>query len=123
MKKVLVGGVFNVIHAGHLFFLKEAKKRGDYLIVVIASDKTAGDKAIYPAVTRKQLVESLDFVDKVVIGSDDNKTDVLKKEKPDLVVLGYDQVMRIESIPVERVKKFGDYSTKRIMKKTRHLKG
>ncbi|KKR72063.1 MAG: FAD synthase [Candidatus Roizmanbacteria bacterium GW2011_GWB1_40_7] len=34
MKKVLVGGCFDLIHYGHIVFLKEARKQGDYLIVV-----------------------------------------------------------------------------------------
>jgi FAD synthetase len=122
MKKVLVGGVFNVIHPGHIYFLTEAKKRGDYLVVVIASDKTAGVKGIYPAETRKKLVESLGFVDKVVIGSDNDKMDIVRKEKPVLVVLGYDQVMRIENVPVKRIQKFGDYSTREILNKRKKRK-
>ena len=38
MKKVLVGGCFDLIHYGHIVFLKEARKQGDYLIVALESD-------------------------------------------------------------------------------------
>ncbi len=117
MKKVMVGGVFNVIHPGHIFFLKKAKTYGDYLIVVIATDKTAGKKAFFPAKLRKMLVENLRFVDKVVIGSDNDKMKIVRKEKPDLIVLGYDQHMDIDGIPIKRIKKFGDFSTRKIIRK------
>ena len=115
--KVLVGGVFNIIHPGHIYFLKEAKKFGDYLIVVIATDKTAGKKVIYPAELRKKMVESLDFVDKEVVGNDINKMDIVRREKPDVIVLGYDQKMDIEGIPVKRIGRFKDFSTGKIMKR------
>ena len=117
MKKVLVGGVFNVIHPGHIFFLKEAKKFGDYLIVVIASDRTAGKKAIFPAVMRKKMVDSLDFVDKVVIGSDTDKTAVIRKEKPHVIALGYDQKMDIKSFSVKRIGRLKGFSTREIIRK------
>lgn len=115
--KVLVGGVFNVIHPGHIYFLKEAKKHGDFLIVVIATDKTAGKKAIFPAEIRKKMIESLDFVDKVVIGSDTDKMAVVRKEKPDVIILGYDQDMKIEDIPVKRIRKLKGFSTKEMIRK------
>ena len=117
MRKVMVGGVFNVVHPGHIYFLKEAKKYGDYLIVVVASDKTAGKKSIYPARVRKGLVESLDFVDKVVIGSESDKTEVIRKEKPDVIVLGYDQNMKIPGITIKRIGKLKGFSTKNILRK------
>ena len=122
MRKIMVGGVFSVIHPGHIYFLKESKKYGDYLIVVIATDKTAGKKAVFPAEIRKKLVESLDFVDKVVIGSDNDHNDIIRKEKPDIIVLGYDQNMKIENVPVERIGKFRDFNTKMIIEKLKKNK-
>jgi FAD synthetase len=94
MKKVLVGGTFNLLHPGHLFFLEKAKKLGDYLVVVIANDKTVlRNKGflLMKAESRKKVLESLRMVDKVVIGDEKDFMKVVRKVRPDIIALGYDQ--------------------------------
>ena len=94
MKKVLVGGVFSVLHPGHYFFLKKAKSMGDFLIVVVASDRTVMRKKgflIKTAEERKSEIEKMGIADRVVIGNSEDKFRVIEKEKPDMIVLGYDQ--------------------------------
>jgi cytidyltransferase-like protein len=94
MKKVLVGGVFNRIHKGHLYFFKKAKKYGDFLTVVIATDKTAKRTKDYPVLgqeERKKNLEKIKIIDKVLIGDEKDFFRVVEKEKPDFIVLGYDQ--------------------------------
>lgn len=122
MKKVLAGGAFNVIHKGHLYFLKECKKLGDFLVVVIASDKRVLENKGYllkKSMERKKIVEKTGIADKVVIGGRD-MLEVVKKEKPDIVALGYDQKLGIEGslkkmgIEIVRIKRYGDYSTKKL---------
>ena len=96
MKKVLAGGVFGVIHPGHEFFLKKAKAFGDFLVVVVASDKTTCITKKYPVIgaeTRKRNLEALGIADRVVIGDDADFMKVVRQEKPDVIVLGYDQKM------------------------------
>ncbi len=96
MKKVLVGGVFGILHKGHEFFLKKAKEYGDYLVVVVASNRTAYLTKKYPVVdqeTRKRNLEKLGIADKVVIGDEADFMKVVRKEKPDVIVLGHDQKM------------------------------
>jgi FAD synthetase len=93
-KKVLAGGVFNVVHPGHGFFLKKAKALGDVLVVVIANDKTAERTKKYKITgqeTRKRNVEALGIADKVVIGDERDFLKVVREEKPDAIALGYDQ--------------------------------
>ena len=123
-KKVLVGGVFNIIHPGHVWFLKKAKSYGSYLIVVVAHDERAKKKhLLFPATERKKVLESLKFVDKVVIGDKDDMFSIVKKEKPDVIVLGYDQNIdkkKINSIDkkiriIKIKKKFGEYSTRKLI--------
>jgi FAD synthetase len=95
-KKVLVGGVFNIVHLGHVFFLKKAKDMGDYLIVVIANDKTARRTkryAVHSQNERKKNIEKLGIADKVLIGDESDFMKVVRKEKPDIIVLGHDQKM------------------------------
>ncbi|MBI5060748.1 MAG: adenylyltransferase/cytidyltransferase family protein [Candidatus Aenigmarchaeota archaeon] len=104
-KIVLCGGCFNHLHSGHLYFLKTAKSLGDriaglngyrsMLIVVVSNDKLNkrkyGKKAML-AEARKKNIEKLRIADKVVVGqhpADFKKT--IKKFKPDIIVLGYDQ--------------------------------
>ena len=105
MKKVLAGGRFNIIHPGHIYFLEKAKELGDYLVVVIASDKTVKNRKVYilfPAKIRKKSVQSLRFVDKVVIGYDisdqSGYVKILKDEKPDIIALGYDQKISVKEL-------------------------
>ena len=94
MKKVMVGGVFSTLHPGHEFFLRKAKEFGDFLIVVIASDKTLIMKkgiADKTAEQRKKAIEDLGIADRVVIGDNEDWFRTVEKEKPDVIVLGYDQ--------------------------------
>jgi len=95
--KVMAFGCFDLLHEGHLFYLKKAKSLGKKLIVVIARDKTITKlkkrKPLYNEISRKKLVEALKFVDKAVLGSDffKSKMNVIKKFKPNIIALGYDK--------------------------------
>jgi FAD synthetase len=98
-KVVVASGVFDLLHLGHVRFLEEAKKAGGVnakLIVIIATDstveKTKGRKPIMSEDQRCTLVESLKVVDEAVLGYEDlDIGEVIKKIKPDVIALGYDQ--------------------------------
>ncbi len=93
-RKVLAGGVFNLVHKGHEFFLRKAKALGDYLVVVVANDRTAARTKKYdvlPQSERKENVERLGIADKVVIGDERDFLKVVREEKPNVIALGYDQ--------------------------------
>lgn len=75
MKKVLVGGVFDILHFGHIHFLKEAKKLGDWLVVALESDQNVrrikGPKRpIHSQKMRMDMLNSLNFVDEVILLKD-----------------------------------------------------
>lgn len=96
LKVVLVGGVFDLIHPGHIHTLKAAKAEGDVLVVVVARQSTAQkikkDRKIYHDESlRKELVASLSFVDLVLIGREDTLYDTVEYVKPNVIALGYDQ--------------------------------
>lgn len=96
LKVVLVGGVFDLIHPGHIHTLKAAKAQGDILIVVIARISTAviikKDRKIYhDEKQRAELVSSLRFVDLAVLGQHGTLYDTVEHIKPDIIALGYDQ--------------------------------
>lgn len=97
LKVVLVGGVFDVIHPGHIHTLKAAKQHGDVLIVVVARTSTAAkikkDRRIYHCEDlRKELVSSLAFVDLAIIGSQVSLYETVERVSPDIIALGYDQI-------------------------------
>lgn len=84
MIKVLVGGCFDVFHYGHLHFLKEAKRHGDYLVVLLESDKRikklkGPSRPIHNESQRKELLESLSFVNKVILTKDEMTDEDYKK--------------------------------------------
>ena len=96
IRVVLVGGVFDLIHPGHIHTLKAAKAHGDVLIVVIARTSTAmkikKERRIYHnEALRQQLVSSLCFVDLAIIGREGTLYDTVEFVKPDVIALGYDQ--------------------------------
>ena len=94
-KIVLAGGVFDIIHPGHIHTLNEAKKLGDVLVVVVATDKTAikmkKRKPLHNAELRQELVSSLNMVDLCIIGDEENIFKTVAIVKPQIIALGYDQ--------------------------------
>ncbi len=110
-KTILIFGVFDNIHEGHLYFIHEAKILGDRLVVVVARDeiveKMKGKLTINNEVSRiNSLLETPD-VDLVLLGDAENGTyNVLKEINPDIICVGYDQNKLYEDI--EKSIKRGD---------------
>jgi len=94
-KIVLAGGVFDIIHPGHIHTLNAAKKLGDVLVVVVATDKTAikmkKRNPLHSAQLRQELVSSLTMVDLCIIGDEENIFKTVDLVKPQTIALGYDQ--------------------------------
>ena len=95
-KIVLAGGVFDIIHPGHIHTLTAAKALGDVLVVAIATDKTAQKmkkmRPLHNQELRCELVNSLSMVDEAIIGHEENIFETVKEIKPDIIALGYDQI-------------------------------
>ncbi|HQT44386.1 MAG TPA: FAD synthase [Candidatus Micrarchaeota archaeon] len=94
---VMTGGVFDLLHAGHVFTLTEAAKLGNFLFVVVATDETAKKskgKLLHPLEYRLYVVKSLKPVD-LAMGGLSRKEELLERAKPDVVVFGYDQNPKI----------------------------
>jgi FAD synthetase len=101
MKKVMATGVFDILHLGHIHYLEESRKQGDYLLVVVASDKTAernGKKPIFSEKTRTKMVNSLKVVDEAITGGSGNIYDTVEMLRPDVITLGFDQRFDEEQI-------------------------
>ncbi len=94
-------GVFDLLHPGHLYFLREARKLGDELWVVVARDSTARrfkHEPIMPEKSRLEMVEALKPVDRAVLGNEGNIYEILGDIRPDVVALGFDQTHNEERI-------------------------
>lgn len=94
--KVLVGGVFDILHFGHIHFLKEAKALGNYLIVIIESDQRVkklkgSSRPFHNQNQRKEILESLKFVDEVIILKDEMSNqdyfDLITKIHPNIIAV------------------------------------
>jgi len=96
LRVVLAGGVFDIIHPGHIHTLNSAKALGDVLVVVVATDTTAQKmkkrKPLHEQNQRKDLVSSLSMVDLCVIGQEGDIFKTVELIKPEIIALGYDQI-------------------------------
>ena len=94
-KIVFTNGCFDIIHAGHITYLNEAKTLGDILIVGLNSDKSVrrlkgGDRPIVNEKDRAYVLSNLKPVDYVVMFDEDTPYELIKEIKPDVLVKGAD---------------------------------
>lgn len=126
-KVVFTNGCFDVLHAGHLDYLRKSKKLGSKLIVGLNSDRSVKDlkgedRPINNQNDRKKMLESLEFVDEVIIFDDPTPYDLISRLKPDIItkggdytvdqVVGNDLVNQVVIIPI-----LEGYSTTKIIEK------
>lgn len=92
---VMAFGTFDFFHAGHEDYLKQAKALGDQLIAIVARDETVkkvkGAAPSHNERKRLRAVAGCSSVDKAVLGYADDKYRVIKKYRPTILALGYDQ--------------------------------
>ena len=111
MKKIWVNGCFDIVHRGHIELFKYAKELGDYLVVGIDSDfrikRSKGEsRPINSQSDRKFLLESIQYIDKVVIfDNDDDLTSSINLYSPDIMIVGSDYKNK-KVIGSEYAKKF-----------------
>lgn len=93
--KVMVYGTFDVLHPGHIDFLRQAKKLGSFLVVSVSRDLNAkkfkGRAPVFGEHERLAVIESIRYVDKAVLGDKYYYLKHTLKERPDIIALGYDQ--------------------------------
>ena len=96
LRVVLAGGVFDIIHPGHIHTLKAAKALGDILVVAIATDKTAQKMKkripLHNQELRRELVDCLSMVDIAIVGHEKDIFETVNLVKPEIIALGYDQI-------------------------------
>jgi cytidyltransferase-like protein len=113
IRVVLSGGVFDILHPGHLAFIKEASNQGDVLVVVLARDSTVKKRKGRLPFNREQdrlhIISSLRKVDLAILGSRDY-CQTIERVSPDMVFLGHDQrgdLYRIKSYLRKTGKRIG----------------
>ena len=95
MVRVMATGTFDILHMGHIYFLREAKKLGDELVVVVACDNTVRKlkhEPVTPEQLRLGIVKELRMVDHAVIGKENDMYEIVSELNPDIIALGYDQI-------------------------------
>ena len=92
---VMAFGTFDLFHAGHENYLKQALELGDELLVIIARDETVkkikGQPPVQNERQRLKHVRLSGLADRVILGYKGDKHKVLRKFRPDTIALGYDQ--------------------------------
>ncbi len=97
-------GVFDLLHPGHLYFLSEARRLGDELVVVVARDQTARRlkrEPYVPEQLRREMVEALKPVDRAVLGSPTDIYETVVRERPTIIALGYNQLWNEKEVESE----------------------
>lgn len=88
-------GTFDTLHPGHLYFLKECRRYGDNVVVVIARDTTVekvkNKKPKYNERERQDNIRDLKIANKVVLGYEADPYEIIEELNPDVICLGYDQ--------------------------------
>jgi D-beta-D-heptose 7-phosphate kinase/D-beta-D-heptose 1-phosphate adenosyltransferase len=94
-KTVFTNGCFDVLHRGHIEYLKQSKTLGDRLVVGLNSDSSVKKlkgkhRPVNNETDRKYMLENLPFVDEVIIFDEDSPYDLIKKVSPDVITKGGD---------------------------------
>jgi rfaE bifunctional protein nucleotidyltransferase chain/domain len=131
-KVVFTNGCFDIIHAGHVRYMREARKLGDVLVVGLNSDasvsKIKPGRPVVDEGQRAEVISALDMVDYVTLFNEDTPYELIKHLMPDVLVkggdwkpsdiVGSDLVADTRSLPyiegvstseiIDRIKKLGD---------------
>ncbi len=98
----MIFGTFDIVHHGHLYLFKQARKYGDHLTVVVARDirvkKLKKKETVHTEKERISFLEQIRLIDEVVLGDTKDVYKVIKNTKPNVIVLGYDQTHFVNAL-------------------------
>jgi D-beta-D-heptose 7-phosphate kinase / D-beta-D-heptose 1-phosphate adenosyltransferase len=124
MITVFTNGCFDILHAGHVNYLQQSRALGDRLIVGLNSDKSLynlKNRCYNIDIDRKQVLEALSCVDKVIIFDEETPWNLIKEVKPDIITKGgdynLDQVVGKELAEVRIIPALRDRSTSRLIRR------
>ena len=133
---VFTNGVFDILHPGHIRYLRDARALGDLLIVGVNSDRSvralakAPDRPINSEHERAEVLAALASVDAVVVFDEDTPHEIISALQPDILVKGADwgedaivgrDVVEARGGKVVRIDLAAGYSTTSIINKIRQL--
>jgi len=92
---VLTNGVFDLLHPGHVRYLRAARGEGDALIVAVNSDRSVRaikgpTRPVTPEAERAEILDALACVDAVVVFDEDTPAEIIRAVQPDVLVKGAD---------------------------------
>jgi rfaE bifunctional protein nucleotidyltransferase chain/domain len=92
---VFTNGVFDLLHPGHVRYLRDARREGDALLVAINSDRSVRAikgpaRPLNPASERAEVLAALECVAAVVVFDEDNPQEIISRLQPDVLVKGAD---------------------------------
>jgi len=92
---VFTNGVFDILHPGHIRYLRDARALGDVLVVAVNSDRSVraikgADRPVNPEQERVELLLGLESVDAAVIFDEDTPHAIISRIQPDVLVKGAD---------------------------------
>ncbi len=104
-------GCFDLIHQGHIFYLKEARKMCDFLILGLNSDNSikkikGKDRPILNQIERTEILKNFDFIDKILIFNEETPINLIKKIKPNIIFKGDDYSIN-KVVGSKEIKKWG----------------
>ncbi|PSP76852.1 FAD synthase [Halobacteriales archaeon QS_3_64_16] len=93
MSRVVAQGTFDLLHPGHIHYLREAASMGEELSVIVSrsTNVTHKERPIVPADQRRAVVGALDPVDRAIVGHPEDIFVPIERIDPDIIVLGHDQ--------------------------------
>lgn len=107
-KKIVLGhGIFDLLHYGHIYYLKQAKNLGDILVVSVVADKfvrKGSGRPVFSEKMRADSIAALECVDYIVLCNDFGPWDILKEIKPDIYAKGGDSKHQLKD-PVSGLNK------------------
>jgi len=108
---IFTNGCFDILHAGHTRYLREAKKLGDVLVLALNSDSSVRSikgpmRPIVPEAERAEVVAALDSVDYVTVFDELTPLELIEFLRPDVIVKGGDWAEK-DIVGAEAVRKWG----------------
>ena len=133
---VFTNGVFDLVHPGHIRYLRDSRALGDALIVAVNSDRSVRankgpERPINPEHERAELLLGLGGVDAVVIFDEDTPYAIIRRIQPDVLVKGADwgpdeivgrDVVEARGGRVVRIDLAQGYSTTELIRRVRNTR-
>lgn len=128
-KIVLASGCFDLLHVGHIRFIKQAKEQGDVLVLGVNSDisikKIKGvHRPLRPQQERLEILSAIEFVDLIFPFDEESCCKYIRMVKPDVFAIGIESLTEYpeevvcakkENVELFVINRIGEYSTSNLI--------